>query len=791
MTTPVPAAARKPAVPLPTGAARMSKTWVDAKGLPHVTLFAVPVDANDYRTAHVRYRCRGHVDVTGGDGQVRRQPCDVDRWVLPGDKPGFCPDHGCELGSDDRVSTPALPLADIWRQAERSTRPLWALVAEAGIGAALHAGDVSAMAPAALTPALAFAAHRVVRRRLVKRATKPRATGGARMEEGQTSGRVVETIERRARLAAYLGAASGAWLTAAATVDPASLVGKVVWASLPLWWAVGAAPWWARVEAQRNAPKPTQPVAPDAVEPSDDEKAAAEAARMWAEGGVAANTRLDTATWRRIPCGWQAEVAATKRGALNSLGGDNMKTIRKVAAAFGTPRSAVTWIEEYDEDPNRGLVLIQPNNPLKDPQLWAGPASIQITRSRIEADVGRMIDGTPMVEHLYRFGWGAPGGLTIGSTGSGKSERLRLRLLLERWASFEDPATGQRKGLFLSFLHDPKRLESFAEFRNAIHGYGITRDDAHIMIDAMLREMIRRYEMLSASKWIDGKKRRRRGAVKWNPLVHGPLIHVIWDEFHELAGDKAFVEKLEKLARYQRACGMGATLASHMGTIGDTGSQALRDMVAGGRATLLRTTSGLNAALATGGQLTADPRGLPRQPGMCLVADGESATLMARHAYVEGDEARAERTLYDWLFDDDNNPIGFPAEIPPETAEAFGPEFMEWMAAGQSARGRDGWVYKAAPPQVSAEDGSAKDGLFQILLLADRPLSRKEIGENAAWRWSVTQTLTNAINAGLEAAPPWLLRSKDGKNVFFTLAPAAREQAAAAVEELREEVNEG
>lgn len=773
-TRPAPPAGRPPA-----GAARFATVWADQHGRPQESAEPVPVDENERRTAHVKHICpNGKIDVTLSDGTTERRPCDFVKWLLPGEKPGFCPDHGRDEMTPAEPAEPLIPLGKVVAASEESFRPWWILGAEAAAGVALHVAEVPVAFPAASVPLFAATGYGVTRWHLLRRAVKR-----GRMDKGQRSGRRFRLVQRRARFAGWLAGASGAWLSAAAAVDPSSLAGKVIWASLPAAWAAGAVPWWRRVEARRNfrpetLPEPAPEVA--LVEPvlSADELAALDAAEAWWTEVGAADTVLDVASWRRIPCGWQAVIRATKRGALVRLSGDMRPFLARVAAAYDTPRSAITWIEEHDENPNLAMLYVQPVNPLKGGQIWAGPDSIRITESRIIADVGRFMSGASMMETLHRFDEGTPSEVVLGTTGSGKSERLRLSLLVQRWASYIDEATGRRKGLYLSFLHDPKRLNSYGEFRNAVHGYGITRDDAHIMIDAFLREMIRRYDMLSAIVWYDDKDRRRVGSVKWDPRIHGPLIKVIWDEFHELAGDKEFVAKLEKLARYQRASGMGATLASHMGTIGDTGSQALRDMLSGGRASLLRTTSGLNAPLATGGQLTGDPRALPKIGGMAYVADGESETVMGRYAFVPDDKQAkrmGERPLYDWLFDDHNQPIGYPAEIPAETSETFGPEFMEWMEAGRRDQGREGWVYSGTPKLVPTEDKSAQDALLAILGKADRPLQRADIYGDPMWGdRGKTSTLTKAIRDCLDAQPPTVVKRTVGKETSYELSAHAR-----------------
>ena len=507
----------------------------------------------------------------------------------------------------------------------------------------------------------------------------------------------------------------------------------------------------------------------------DDVLLAADVAGRWASDSGIANTQLDEATWRRTVGGWQAVIVATKRGALNNLTGDNLKgTVKKIAATFDVPRSAVTWIEEHDDNPNRALLLVQPSNPLKTAQLWAGPDSIDMDADEATAVEGRHIDGTPMVRVLFRRGWGAPSGQVTGTTGGGKSMDVRQSLLIERWAHYVDKKTGEKRGAFISMLHDPKHMQSYAEYRNAVSAYGVTRDDAHILVDALLREMFRRYDLVSTMTWVDDLGRERHGGADWDPAVHGPIISVYWDEFHALAEDKELVKKLDQLARYQRACAMRGTILSHMSTLSDMGLQSLRDMLAGGRATLYRTTSGLNATLATGGQLVGDPRTLPKDPGMCYVADGETATLMGRKSWVPNDaqaKALGARSVYDWLFDADNNPIGYPAVIPPETVEAFGKEFMEWAAAGRRPAGRTPGSSKlfvaGASGQVTSstrDDARAVDVLRRVAFDARGPFTRAQVVKNDLWvaaGLGITSTLGKSLAEAMKAG--WLEKSSHGQ----------------------------
>jgi hypothetical protein len=665
----------------PSGGGRKSTWFIDADGRHRTSRIPVPVDKFG-RLAGSAWKCPKDAEPTWMPTNTKDKPvCEVhDRFMEPA----------------SLRRAPVLPWRGLWDAVERPLRPVWTLPALAAVGIAVDAAPIPAVVLVGAAPLVGEAARRATARVKATRAAKGSLGDAEDVEHFRLLiSELAPTFARTARLVGYGTTAGLLWLGLADALDaghPTPWTAAALSVAALAAWAPFAGAWWRRLRAERDkpAPQPTRPAAPP--EPSADELSAAEAAKTWRSEMNADGTKLDEGTWQKIACGWQAVVVATKRGALNALGGDfTNTTIKRVAAAFDVPKSAVTWLEEYEDSPNKALLLVQPSNPLAEPQLWGGPSTVDMGAGVAES--GRLIDGTVMYDTLYRYGWGAPSEVALGTTGGGKSQRARKRMLIERYASFVDD-TGVRRGTHLTILHDPKRLETYAEFRDAVFAYGITRDDAHIIVDALNRECERRYDWLSTQEWTDAKGRSRRGGLAWNPLIHGPVISHFWDEFHFLTGDGEFVKKLETLGRLQRAAGMRAMLLSHMGTLGDTGSQALRDMLASGRATLFRTTSAMNAGLVTGGQLTGDPRALPRQPGMCFVADGETASMMGRESYVPGDED-AEKlgatSLYDWLFDDDNNPIGFPAEVPPETAEAFGEEFMQWAEAGRLPGGREAW----------------------------------------------------------------------------------------------------
>ncbi len=1148
-TTPKPA--QRPAQrPLPAGAARWARMFVDAKGLPQTSPFDVPVDANDRRTNHVRWFCRGHHDETLTTGQVRRVPCDTTVWRAPDEKGGFCPDHGAALVPDGATGAKAgMPWADLWTAAKEPAKPLWALAAVAMVGAGMHDNNVSPGQPAALTPVLAAAGYFGARSWLLWRAEK---TG--KLDKGQRTGRRYDTVLRRARAAAYIAAGSGAWLTAAAAVDPSTVAGKIVWGALPPLWAISAAPWWRHLAGKRRNPE-VQPAAETSAPPVDTTHPQARLdAAAWAEtvaaGAGLPNTWVDIDTWKPDPSGRSMVVRC--KGALTDE--RIRQSLPLIASAFDVLQSAIGWVAEFEGSPRSAQILVQPNSHLDREVAWKPPTVLPIDEAVLH--VGTQMDGGDLHTQLWTPGWGAPSRSIYGTKGSGKAlaldtpiptprgwttmgdlnegdqvfdetgapctvtlatpvmlghtcfevvfsdgativadadhlwkttttlgrwqranhsrpsrakacrdgrygrradhlrrmhdvepvttadiaatltvdlggkagptanhavdlcgpleyakqdlpvgpytlgawlgdgrtkfssiasadeevlEEIRLEgyivrpqgqrymygllnggkpgeslpallrqigvlgnkhipdlylrssidqrmallaglldtdgtctkaggvefsntnkrlaedvfeltlglgfkatmrakrvkgrteasstcytvafrpdrhvfrlsrkaarfrpveptstsrrryivdvrqvpsvpvrciqvdspnrlylagracipthnteavrlMLLGQLLALVDTDSGPRR-LVAPFLHDPKLGKDFGAFRRQVCGFSSDQATLHMMVDALIREMDRRYDSLATYTWRDHKGRLQEGEQPFDPTVHGPIISVWIDEFHEPSRDQTLMAKLDPMARKMRAAGIEFNVATHMTTLSDTGSRAFRDMVAE-EVFLFRTTSGLTS-LATGGQLTGDPRLLPRVPGSLFHAAGEQNTVRSRFAYVPRNE------LYDMLYDDDNESRTVPVEWPAETLEAFGPEFVGWMRACQErAPGA------AAPPLPTsglgrvepAEDRQAADALRLILFGSARPLARKEIADHPLWvnaktgeRFGVTSTLTKALRDGQDADPAWAVKAGAGPSTTYELAGWAREQMTAVSGESDDEVAE-
>jgi hypothetical protein len=765
--------------PLPEGAVKWSAVHLDHRNVPVQSAYPVPVDDFDRRTEHRLHACaKGHMVV---DGQ--KVPCDYQAWLMPGVE-RYCPDHGREplaLVEVDKRK-PLLPWRAIWDSVEMSARPAWALLGTAAAGAMVQAGHVSPLWTLLTAPALALGGYTSVRTYLTDRAIK-----NNRIAKGQKVGRRIRTIRFRARLGALAGAEAGAWLTMAAATNPHGLVGKMVWVALVPLWAERSQPWRSRVERQRG--RPAAEPAPLAPVVDDIDPAALADAQTWigevvADSVALKHTTVDVATWEGQAAGDRRMVIRASRGAITE---EAMKqAVPVVAGAFGVKKAAISWTGEYEDNPRTIMLRVEPNSPLND-IIQSKPVDI-VDVEDAKIHMGMREDGSDLNATQFRLGLGAPSRIIIGTTGSGKTEAIRRLTRGQIKARVLRP-DGIPTRLVAPFLHDPKRGADYGALRRLVCGFSIDSATLHMIVDAFDREMNRRYDALGLTVWIDDKDREREGERPFDPRTMGPILSLILDEFHVDAKDQGLMAKLDPFARKKRAAGIEITFASHLATIGDTGSQAFRDMAASGEAWLLRTTMGMNAPLVTGATLTGDPRALPREPGFVFAASGEEQTMKGRFAYQKPDE------FYDDLYDDDNQPRVQPIEWPQETLDAFGKEFVEWMAASQNRQVGTAvplvpMTLRSAAVPSSQQDLLAEDALRRILFESTEPLGRPAIIEHPLWkdRFNTTSTLTAVLRKGQDATPPWLLRHAVGKGAFG-LSPAMRDQMAQAADELAE--NEG
>lgn len=756
-------------LPLPEGAARWSKAWLDADGIPQQSEYPVPVDADDRRTLHVRHACPGHIEIGG-----EKLPCDQTKWVAPGEAAGFCKDHGAELKPETKTRS-GVPWAKVWDRADERIRVTGVGVAVGIAGFALDAaelpwwGDVLELAS---LPAVVASSWWLTRWWLTRKAIKDNKIDPDDEVAGK---RRRKRIAKQARIGGYDATGAVTWVAFADLLGiiPENGDGKALLAALLGGLAgatiVGGKPYLRHVDSRRAA-KPVEVVAEVQSEVVADVNAEAEqdaadwAATVAVSGGLP-GTYVDVSTWRADPGGRRLVVRNRGRG--GALTEERLRqALPLMAGAFDVSRSAIGWIEEYDGSPNAVELLVQPNSPLNE-VIPGEPIDI-VDINKAVVHMGRRIDGTPLVTRMFTPGWGSPSRAIFGTKGSGKTELIRRLLLAQLRTRVMGPERPVR--LVAPFLHDPKRGADYGAFRRQVSGFSVDSSTLHMIVDAFGREMDRRYDALAGVVWKDSKGRWREGEKPFDPRVMGAILSLDMDEFHVDAKDQLLMTKLDPFARKMRAAGIEINIATHAATIGDTGSQGFRDMLAGGEAWLLRTTMGLNAALATGGTLTGDPRLLPRVPGMVLQSSGEDTTMQARIAYDDGE------AMYDMLYDDDNNSRIQPIKWLPETLEAFGPDFVQWMRDSQerpigSIAVSAPATYKpagAAPEQT--DDRKAFDVLLLILKDGGKPMKRSDIVNDARWTWA-TKTLTNVLRAGQDVDPQ-LVRKIEGSNGAYELTEA-------------------
>jgi hypothetical protein len=595
-----------------------------------------------------------------------------------------------------------------------------------GVGIAGYMVDQAVMpvwghaVQASVEVTLVAAAYGATYKALELRGYKPHGNRAPRLDrtDPERGKGYLELIRRRARTALYGALGIVGWVEFCDLVGVSKFVlddwrGYVLGAMLAGVSTLATRPFVRYADAERArrayvAPEiEVEPLTSEDILPPDPTPIPDDGGRMaaadWAKYviGKLKNTRLLPDTYATVIGGWSIDILGEIPGALDVemfMGEAAKPLLRLISQTYRVKPDAINFVPDPD-DVMRVKMLVQPDPPLRKGEVWTPHGTIDIERGL--ARTGRFVNGDDMWEPIIKWGWGVPSKIVLGTTGSGKSENLRKQILIERYSYYVDD-NGEKKGLFATFLQDFKRYESYGEFKQALPGIGCTREDAYVMLLALLREMDRRYDMLASEQWVDRHGRPREGSVKFDPRKgHGPFISWIIDEFHEIAKDQIFMGLIALLSRKMRACGIRITVGTHLGTLSDMGDRGFRDMLAGGYALLGRTTDGLTGVV-TGGQLTGDPRTLPKVPGMCYVADGDQATMLARQSFAPNDE-EAEKLgetmcLYDWLFDRNNNPVGYPAELPLETLQAFGPDWYAWAQAGRQPGMRPAfgpWSYEA------------------------------------------------------------------------------------------------
>lgn len=645
---------------LPEGAARMSRMWLDAKGLPQHSRDPVPVDADDRRTAHRQARCP-YSEAGNGDGRKR---CTYQEWLLPSVE-RFCPSHGKALVAPKDGSRLGTVVADAARLHGRSALP-WLLPPVGLLADAMFAAtDVGAVDALLAAPALAGVGYLLSRRILTGHAVKAR-----RIERGQKTGRRVRDIRRRARLHGVAMAEAGLWAAALAGTDLTSWSGWLVAAAGMGRWALASKPWWDACDVRRSrgvvkvdaaAVRDLPAVA--APNPIQLRAVATWAALIGCLGGPLAGTELTE--FKRLPAcevgassrtllpNWRAKVIPTVAGSVN-MREQRPNLLGRIAAAYGCTYADVSFAAD-ESDLGVGWLRVQPDNPLAEVRMWQGPAAAndwRYGRSRI----GRFEDGTP-IDYVWWTKTGAAHDLLSGCSGSGKSETV-AQLLLNSLHS---------GGLVLDWVGDPQGGQSYGHLKDEVDWFARNKSEIKLMLLAAVKEMLRRNDELSASN-----------VKTWRASRAMPLLVITLDEVQAILDDNDILALVEMLVGQGRKCGIKMRLITQIpAAYALGGSTYIKEQLKSGQSLIFRAMTDQAGRDATDGDCPINPTMLPTVWGRHTCAAGETTAgllfvqgLAGRDVYGRADWTGDD--MLRWLVDADGQRTATPGAFVPEAQEVSG-----------------------------------------------------------------------------------------------------------------------
>lgn len=664
---------RPPALPgqqnaprTPKGAAKMSKTYLDANSLPRRSPTPVPVDEDDRRTAHVIRQCT-HMSTVNGGGKER---CTVDRdWFLPTDPDVFCRAHGEKLTAlEEGPSQLALTVQAAREMHGRSAAPWLIPAGMVATDAAMHLAGFGFEA-GLIAPALAGAGYLVAKRKLTKLAIDRK-----RLEKGEKSGRRYERLRRDARSFAWYGGEAGLWAAALAGTDVTHLPGVLIAGLGMARWAYACRDWWKSADQRRAsigvvkvdaAAVGEQAKQPD-VQPPDEVEL--RAVTTWksiigAQGGVLAGTRL--VEFRRLPnCraraaertllpNWQAKVVAVNDGSID-MSAPRPSLPGKLAAAYKCTYADVSFHAD-EADNGIGWVRVQPDNPLAEVRMWSGLTATDWDKGI--SQVGRFDDSQP-IEYAWWTKTGAAHDLIGGSSGGGKSEFIAQLILTSLHSG----------GLVLDWVGDPQGGQSFGALKDKVDWFARDVSEIQLMLLAAVKEMYRRNDELTDNR-----------IKTWKPTLDMPLLVITLDEVQSYLGDTGVVHELvTKLAGMGRKCGIKLRLSTQIVAAYNLGGDTyIKDQVKTGQTFSFRSETDQAARSAIEGDSPIDPTMLPKRWGAHTCAAGETTAGLV---FVQGLHGRdlygridyTGDSMDGWLVGPDGRPSTTPGAFCAEARAASG-----------------------------------------------------------------------------------------------------------------------
>lgn len=639
-------------------------------------------------------------------------------------------------------------------------------------------------------------------------------------------GRPVRKLRARARHAAAGMLAAGMWLLAAAVtgVSPSSWAGcGTVLGGVALGWAVNRTYWnklWtdrrrlaelARLKAEEAARRAAEEAArlaaqqvPGAPDIAWDNmlEVGRHMAQRWAE-----ISRADTApsfmarTWI-VPENTRELTAPTPAGNVARIGYEFLiraepGALAAHAARYGSEAPLVAmrkWLADMlerdpatvdlvdrpDGQPNTGLlILTEGGTRLGGAIRWKGRAGVRHTDDgTVYVHDGQSLQGSDVERVIYIPGQ-AGGGATIGTTGGGKSSGTILDLLNVLAA-----------GMF-PILFDPKELVDYGDFAG-VFPIGVTGEHRDVILASLVAERRRRQKLVARNPVRDRYGRPRAGESMWN-VADGPPIWHFWEEFHDLALDDQFVDRLTNHIRFQRVAAMMAQIITQGGGLADFNNSMLRSLLNQQSLTVYRTDDH-QARLGGMRDIGYSPADLPRLPGTCLILSPTAPPMPMRKAYVHRDDR--DGSVFDQLYGPNMEPLLTAPTLPEETVAVWERTgLMDLWRLGQGENGLDRLLSDTntsdGPPPAVGQVGGPKMLAEDIILgfvHANPGCCRADVDRSPLWTsapgWVRKPAPSTISRAALKLVKDGLLSKTDDGDDFLVL-PKGETRAAAAAQALR------
>ncbi len=631
-------------------------------------------------------------------------------------------------------------------------------------------------------------------------------------------GRRGRRMRAAARRVAAGVAALGGWLLSAAAcgVDPGTLPGAAnLLLGAGLIWVVNRAHWdelWekrrllaerARLAAEEAARLAAEAAArlaamdeTVAVDESDPMVVGARMAERWRAmsadptvppGFDMARTRIVPEETRPLEVpgvdgamsriGWEFAIVADPGVLVARLGGGNpLLAARAWLASMMDRDGSTVETAAVPGKPNRAVLVLTDRLPLGEIVQWKGPAGIRRDKDgSIHGHIGRALTGEDVYEALYVPGQPS-GGLTVGTTGSGKTAAMIVRFLNLLAA-----------GIF-PMLHDPKNFLDYIDFLGVFPMVALP-EHRDVMLDALWCERERREKLMSTRPRQDRYKRQRRGDPVWD-LRFGAPIRAVFDEFHMNARDQKFTERLTTHVRLQRASAESTDIATQGGGLADLADSNLRDLVAKVRLDLYRVSDHLARLAGYEGEYS--PSSLPILPGAHLSVAACSPAVPMRSAFVTRDDV--DGSVYDYLYGPDGMPLLQAPTMPDETIAVFeSTGLMDLWRLGQGPDGAERLLSATNGPDVvsvpaspvvpaggsQAAKPAAKCVVLGILYATGGVDLATQITEHDVWRtapgWGQPPALSTVTRTALPRLLEERLVARDGER--WVLSKSGRDVA--------------